>query len=262
MRRNPIPYLSSLILAAALFACGDDSGSGGPDDGSNNGGDGGSVWGDGGPPASGECGDGVSQCTDGMDNDGDGMIDAADVECTGPCDRDESSFATGLPGDNRDPNWQDCFFDGDSGAGNDGCRYNTCCLYGTCSQADLDRGYCDVSEECQMTCGPATPAGCDCFGCCHFCDSEGCVDVVPLPTCQFENLRDAETCPVCTPTTDCGAECDPANCILCPGQDPADLPPECNGSTSCPDGTSPCDPDGGCGAGEYCEAGCCLVQIP
>ena len=58
------------------------------------------------------------------DFDGDGKIDLADPECVHPCDNDEGSFATGIPGDNVDACKQDCFFDGDSGMGNDGCEWN------------------------------------------------------------------------------------------------------------------------------------------
>ena len=36
-----------------------------------------------------------------------------------PLDNDESSFATGIPGDNMDACKQDCFFDGNSGMGDD-----------------------------------------------------------------------------------------------------------------------------------------------
>jgi hypothetical protein len=74
--------------------------------------------GDAGPGASalelcgGPCG-----CSDGIDNDGDGTIDGFDLECTGPADNDEGTFATGISGDNVDPKWQDCFFDGNSGGG-------------------------------------------------------------------------------------------------------------------------------------------------
>ena len=60
---------------------------------------------------------GSPQCSDGIDNDGDGKIDYDDPECVGPLDNDESSFATGIPGDNMDACKQDCFFDGNSGAG-------------------------------------------------------------------------------------------------------------------------------------------------
>ena len=44
-----------------------------------------------------------------------------DAECTGASDNDEASFGTGIPGDNKDPCKQDCFFDGNSGSGDDGC---------------------------------------------------------------------------------------------------------------------------------------------
>src|ERR1700753_3665886 len=50
-------------------------------------------------------------CSNGIDDDGDGLADADDPECVGPNDNDEATFATGMPGDNKDPKWQDCFFD-------------------------------------------------------------------------------------------------------------------------------------------------------
>ena len=87
--------------------------------------------------------DGV--CANGIDDDGDGLIDGFDPECTGAADNDEGTFATGIPGDNRDPVWQDCFFDGNSGAGEDGCRYHTDCLYGDLPADDPD---CVLSQEC------------------------------------------------------------------------------------------------------------------
>ena len=70
---------------------------------------------------------GVTQCNDGIDNDGDGKIDLADPECVSPLDNDESSFATGIPGDNVDACKQDCFFDGNSGMGDDGCQWELKC---------------------------------------------------------------------------------------------------------------------------------------
>src|SRR5436190_20370097 len=45
---------------------------------------------------------GAPQCSDCIDNDGDGFIDQFDLQCTGPLDRLEDSFATGIPGDNMD----------------------------------------------------------------------------------------------------------------------------------------------------------------
>ena len=70
---------------------------------------------------------GQTQCSDGIDNDGDGKIDYADPECVGGLDNDESSYATGIPGDNVDACKQDCFFDGNSGMGDDGCMWQLKC---------------------------------------------------------------------------------------------------------------------------------------
>src|SRR5690606_10852040 len=76
------------------------------------------------------CGSAPCACNNGIDDDGDGTIDGFDIECTGAIDDDEGSFATGIPGDNRDPKWQDCFFDGNSGHGDDRCQCPTECLTG------------------------------------------------------------------------------------------------------------------------------------
>ena len=70
---------------------------------------------------------GQTQCSDGIDNDNDGRIDYADPECVGPNDNDESSYATGIPGDNVDACKQDCFFDGNSGMGDDHCLWQLKC---------------------------------------------------------------------------------------------------------------------------------------
>src|SRR5260221_3088950 len=113
---------------------------------------------------------GTTQCSDGKDNDGDGLIDSQDPECTGPRDNDESSYATGIPGDNVDPKWQDCFFDGNSGGGDDGCRYSTKCLTGELPLTDKN---CSPALACQKFCMPLTPNGFDCFGCCAATPSGG-----------------------------------------------------------------------------------------
>lgn len=250
--RDGIALSLLIALVAVTAACGSDgNGNGDPDaavgDGDGGTGDGGGI--DAPLPPAGDCVTGTSQCTDGQDNDGDNLTDLADPECTTPCDDDESSYATGLPGDNRDATWQDCFFDGNSGAGDDGCRYNTCCLSppgapGACTQQQLDSGACDVAADCVGTCGAATPPGCDCFGCCTVCgvtggcgDANGCVKVVLLPGCQFENIcSDQVNCPLCQQSTEC-------------------LP-------TCPSGAAECGADGDCAAGEFCTDGCCVAQIP
>ncbi len=293
------------LLAAALFACGGNNGTndanGGGDDG------GGSGDGDGGvdaPPFGGECTPGGSvECADCVDNDGDMKIDGFDPECSGPADDREDSFATGIPGDNIDATMQDCFFDGNSGAGNDGCNQHVCCLLQAADQTECaalapeaDASKYDIAEcympfgqtavpaKCTMNCGPLTPPGCDCFGCCTVCGEDGCRDIVlnPLvsPTCDESNITDAgadgddacdqttgvctgtgdEPCKRCVKNTMCGNdECGGDTCILCPGQ--TELPPECGGDNTCPTGYQECAADGSCPEGTYCSTGCCVGII-
>src|SRR5262249_34446817 len=138
---------------------------------------------------------GTTQCTDCIDNDGDGKIDAADPECTGPLDNDEATFATGIPGDNRDPKWQDCFFDGNSGAGDDGCRYSTDCLTGAVLQSNAN---CQLTQQCRDFCMKYTPNGCDCFGCCNVpLPGGGTKDIMIGSGCSLADAADATKCPPC-----------------------------------------------------------------
>src|SRR5688572_14960998 len=165
------------------------------------------------------CG-GDCACANGVDDDADGKIDGFDEECTGIADNDEGTFATGIPGDNQDPKWQDCFFDGNSGAGDDGCRYHTDCLTGDLPATDED---CSVTQSCIDFCVERTPSGCDCFGCCTFETDDGPLSVQIGVTCDYEDIDDEEACPRCSPSTQCGNEC--GECELCPGKDT--LPESC-----------------------------------
>src|SRR5262245_35450420 len=129
-----ISRLCGTIAIVLLVACGhplgnangDTDGGGGGSGSGGGGGDGGGTVD--GPPFSGMCNPNGPQCSNCKDDDGDKLIDGFDPECTGPLDNDEMTFATGIPGDNKDPVEQDCFFDGNSGAGNDGCNVHVCCL--------------------------------------------------------------------------------------------------------------------------------------
>ena len=203
-----------------------------------------------------------------MDDDGDGQVDGFDVECIGAYDDDEGAFATGISGDNMDPKWQDCFFDGNSGAGDDGCRYSTQCLTGELEMSDPD---CTVTQECIEFCAPRTPNGCDCFGCCEVFDEENQPHFVYVTgECTDEHLDDPDICISCTQTTECNNEC--GECELCPGMTPEDLPPECTptggegGSGSddpvptCDNGMQVCTADMPCGTGRFCMNGCCLIM--
>ena len=278
-------------------ATGADGGSAGSTDGGAQGaasGAGGAAAGSGatnGGSLSGGAATGSTACSNGIDDDGDGLIDGFDPECTGPLDGDEGSFATGIPGDNRDPKWQDCFFDGNSGAGDDHCRYATGCLTGELPQDDP---HCTVSDACIKFCARLTQNGCDCFGCCTIQKTDGStVDIVESSGCSLANIDDAKACQRCTKNTQCGNEC--GECELCPGKTAEQLPDSCRpptGSGGSPStggasnggagGASAGEPgsggeppvyncDGGlqvcgpglpdCSATEYCSLGCCLPAV-
>jgi hypothetical protein len=275
--------LSFGLTALLAVGCGDDGGS---SDGDNDNGDTGDT-GDTGD--SGDSGDGTgtdasppienctaegAQCSNCVDDDGDMLVDGQDPECTGSLDNDEGSFATGIPGDNKDTKWQDCFFDGDSGAGNDKCRFHTCCILGTgdgeaCPVDDRFKASRDCpaqTTECIEFCGGLTPPGCDCFGCCTICDPQNpdqCYNVYTnpavAPNCSLDVIDDPTKCPTCTPNDECGTSCE-GECVLCPGQTIDDLPKTCGPTNECP-GSTPCGSDGDCVSGEYCLNSCCVNDV-
>lgn len=259
--------LTSMVALALGCGNADPGGGAGADGGGAANGDGGGA---GGGIDSGIGGN--PQCSDAIDNDDDGAIDGFDPECTGPADNDESSFATGIPGDNIDAVKQDCFFDGNSGHGDDGCDIHVCCLLDGECPAELkpnlyDPAKCEQTQECIDFCAPLTPPGCDCFGCCTICSGDNCVDILTnpavAPDCTSENAMDPTKCPTCTKSVDCGPGGDPCyelECALCPGQDPSDLPPECNNMNECPNGAASCIGTA-CAVGQYCSNGCCINVV-
>ena len=223
-------------------------------------------------------------CGNCMDDDGDGLIDSADPECTGPCDDTEDSYFGGIPGQNNSPCHEDCYFDQDTGAGNDHCYWNQACdmrskmpdyppsgdarcVYDenartagtTATCADL-RATQDPS--CLSYCLPLAPNGCDCFGCCELpADSGSYVWIGSADrtggTCTPDKVSDPTACHPCTPVQSCFNACDP--CEICVGRTaPA---PSCSGSgtSQCQGGATPCGQPGqaGCGSNEYCVTGCC-----
>ncbi len=208
-----------------------------------------------------ECEGSVLACGDCIDNDDDGLVDLADPECVSPCDDREDAFATGLPGDNMDACNQDCFFDGNSGSGDDKCSWDLACdpanPGGDKCPYDPDANCPEMQDEqCLMNC--EVPSGCDCFGCCTVQVGDETVDIfIGGEDCSIANI---DQCTMCTKSVDCDDECEPENCELCFGQDPEDLPPECDGS-ECPEGVQSCTVDemGGsdCPGGYYCFLGCC-----
>jgi hypothetical protein len=214
------------------------------------------------------CGTAPCACSNGLDEDNDGKIDLADLECVSSWDNDEATFATGIPGDNRDTACQDCFFDGNSGSGNDGCRIATSCLQDAMDSSS-GRGSCDTctaNDKCRTSCQAYTPNGCDCFGCCTVQLGSGIQKSVLLSAgCSIDGTT-TTGCTECVPSTTCKNTC--GECELCPGKTAADLPASCNtgGGTdagtatpSCDDGQQVCTTDDSCPVNQLCEFGCCQL---
>lgn len=239
-----------------------DAGPGGTTDARPGGGlDGGGLVNDAGQPLCADKTTGatvVCQCSDGKNNDSDSYIDAADPECTGPYDNDESSYATGIPGDNSDPYAQDCFFDGDSGGGNDGCRWDIRC------ESPPNGQHCNNNQlaGCDK-CRPLVPNGCDCFGCCDIYVDGVAHTVRIIDTCTAAVITDPVKCPVCTKVTACENPC--GMCEECLGRPPD---PSCTSSDGggnpgqCDVGVTPCaEPDNTCPPEYKCVTGCCVKYL-
>jgi hypothetical protein len=225
-------------------------------------------------------------CGDCLDNDGDGLVDSADPECLGPCDNTEDSYFGGIPGQNNAPCKQDCYFDQDSGSGNDDCHWSHACdphslapdyppsgdsqcaydenakIAGTSATcADL---LATQSATCQTSCLPLTPNGCDCFGCCELPASSGNFvwlgsTVNGSGSCDPAHLGDPAYCKPCQQVVGCLNRCDP--CEVCVGRLAPD--PSCSPltGTQCPPGRTPCGISGQstCSQYEYCISGCCVA---
>ena len=186
------------------------------------------------PPCRGK----IYQCADGKDNDNDKLVDALDPECTGPCDNDEGSFSLKIPGVNVDTCKHDCYWDYDSGNGNDDCDWSYKCdpknpgskLKPYVCKYDPTYKKCPTAQSatCLKICLPITPNGCDCFGCCEiFINGKKYKETIYLgsgPTCT---IKTPQNCVACTQVTQCLNTCGP--CELCLGKTPKDLPAWCFG---------------------------------
>ncbi len=250
------------LADCTLNACGD--GNLGPDEGCD---DGNQVDADGCdafcqiedvPPGVILCDGKIYQCGDAIDNDQDGKIDLNDPECITPCDDDETSFKTNLPGQNNDCK-QDCYFDSDSGAGNDQCEWNLKCDPENPGEQigcayDPDFGMCnlDMPQQCLDVCVPLVPNGCDCFGCCEIAGT-----FVYLDSSADCSIDDMSGCESCTFFPGCNNPCMPEACELCFGQSPDELPDGCD-QPSCPPGVNWCLTMADCEPDEFCQTGCCI----
>jgi len=262
---KPMTRVTLFGLVLALSACVQSGGVGTVPDGTGDG-----QWNPGNQP---QCNGTVYACSDGQDNDGDKLADARDPECVGPCDNDEGSFATGIPGDNMDPCRQDCFFDGNSGQGDDKCEWNLKCDpqspgANLAKPCPYDPGHkdCPASQkpECLSNCLGYTPNGCDCFGCCEVYIS-GQKQMVYLGSGTDCTTATPQSCAPCTQVLGCLNPCE--QCELCLGRTIADLPATCfpTGDAgpapqlpSCPPKVTPCLENSACETDHYCVTGCCI----
>jgi hypothetical protein len=247
------------------------------------------------------CQNHVYECGDTIDNDGDGTIDWQDPDCLGPCDNTENSYYGGIPGQSG-PNCDvDCYWDSNSGSGNDSCFWNhkcdtneqmepghpeptTKCAYDpntniSGSELGCDELYATQSDTCGTICGPLTPNGCDCFGCCELPAGSGKYiwlgsedEATGDGSCTVDVIDDVTKCEPCVPVQGCLNGCD--HCELCIGK--PELPDDClpggtgggggaggGGQQQC-NGQQPCGLSGQepCPASYYCITGCCQPAPP
>lgn len=237
----------------------------------------------------------VYQCGDCQDNDGDCLPDSADSACLGPCSNNEDGFKGEIPGQNESNTCvAECYFDGDTGGGNDGCAWDYTCdplsvspnyLPKGAKKCEYDAGNTDCagliaaqSTQCWApgvtptktanVCGPLTPNGCDCFGCCAVPGLSwniwlGTQNAAKVGTCTPEVLTDPSLteaqkrarCWPCTQVPSCLNPC--GNCEICIGKPTIDL--SCTPAQQCPGGEQACGRPGqdACPSGYYCITGCC-----
>jgi hypothetical protein len=221
------------------------------------------------------------------DDDGDGKVDAEDPECTGPCDDREDSLSVGIQSENAGGCQEDCYFDRGNGPGNDGCRFShacdmrsvgpdypptgdPACVYDESTKVSGGSETCEElrtlqPESCAEICGPLTPNGCDCFGCCELPAGSGAYvwlgsSTNGVETCDQTKVDDPTACRRCTPVDACLNRCEP--CETCVGR-PAPLP-SCDETmgAACPAGYDACGGTVGtdCDAASYCVTGCCIPE--
>jgi hypothetical protein len=242
-----------------------------------------------GSPAFASCQGHIYACGDTIDNDMDGLIDSQDPDCLGPCDNTEDNYYGALPGQNQAPCKSDCYFDQDIDAGNDGCFWNHACdphelspawypeteSGATCSynpnvvtpgtNETCAQLYNMQSNLCISYCGPLTPNGCDCFGCCELPAGSGSyvwlgsLDSNSQPSCSIATVADTTKCHPCLPVAACHKDCE--HCEICIGKTmlPPDCTPDGGGANQCGPGVQTCGPPGQapCPADYYCITGCC-----
>ena len=225
----------------------------------------------------------IYKCGNCIDDDGDGLTDSGDPECTGPCDNTEDSYFGGIPGQNNAPCRSDCYFDQDTGSGDDHCYWSqTCdplaiapdyppsgdthCAYDPTAKIPGTSATCaelaqTQESECESACGPLTPNGCDSFGCCELPAGSGKFVWLGstdrnVGSCNEDTVDDAAACHPCTPVPSAFNPCDA--CEVCVGRT-APAASCADSSNRCPRGEQACGQLGeaACDVDQYCITGCC-----
>jgi hypothetical protein len=227
----------------------------------------------------------VYLCGNCVDDDSDGLTDSADPECTGPCDNTEDSYFGGIPGQNNAPCHSDCYFDQDTGAGNDQCYWSQVCdplsmapsyppsgdkrcAYDAAADIPGTTASCaelaaTQSATCASYCGPLTPNGCDAFGCCELPAGSGKFVWLGSAdgnagTCDQNAVGDETACRPCTQVAATVNPCSP--CEVCVGRTTPLPGANCASALDrCPRGQRSCGQLGEptCETGQYCITGCC-----
>ena len=166
-------------------------------------------------------------CADCIDNDSDSLVDAADPDCLGPCDNNESGFNIDIDGSAPGNCGMDCYFDDNNGNGDDECLWDFRCDTddqhykennpdAVCSYEPnaVHEGCETLLQEqttvCKNVCEHLVPNGCDCWGCCEI---KGAYRYIGTPGCDLQHL---DNCDPCTPVPSCQNEC--GVCELCIGE--------------------------------------------
>ncbi len=215
------------------------------------------------------CGNQTFECGDLIDNDNDGLLDSVDPDCLGPCDNSEDSYFPDLPSNTNNSCKLDCYWDSGDGSGDDDCFWSHECdthevspdfyptpwLGNNCAYVDEAHTinppgatcgdlFATQSQLCLDTCGPLTPNGCDCFGCCELPAGSGqfvftgSVGANENTVCTLADVNDPTKCHPCRPVAACLNDCGP--CEICIGK---------------PEPDPGCDPGGGGGSGQGGSSG-------
>ncbi|NUO48003.1 MAG: hypothetical protein HOV80_04015 [Polyangiaceae bacterium] len=235
-----------------------------------------------------ECQGHIYECGDLIDNDGDGRTDSFDYDCLGACDNTEDSIGFVVSSRLAPPCLVDCQFDGNPGWGDDDCRWSHRCdinevapdYYPEPGQGDqceyagplevVEGGDTTCAElattqsaQCASVCGPLTPNGCDCFGCCEVPGSSDYVwlastGIDSTTVCTMSEIDNPDVCHPCDPVVACWNDCGP--CEVCVGKPTPDA--GCTTAEQCEPGAQPCGLEGQleCPADFYCVTGCCRTS--